>query len=394
MASQQLVDQVLDWATTAEIRTPAFLFAPDTLHAGVAELRSRLGARISYATKANAHPRVLRELAPLVDEFNVTNLAHLDALLALDVEPARIAYLNPVCDRATVSAIAARGITRCVVDDERGLRLLLDVLGERARITLRLRPPDAGESARSVVRFGNIHELLPGLAKQAVEAGAQVEALSFFIGTAGMGMDQALPFLRGIEQLTRLRQQLEKAGIAAPMLNIGGGFPGSRQSFYREHPDFLDRIAHALPDCVDVICEPGRYLSEPSMAMLARVVADRTVAGRRLVYLDASAYGGLFETSFIEPEGPGVEIGLAARSGEWTPAAVLGPVMDSFDVIKRRAMLPPLREGELLVLPNVGAYAWGYTAPVEGLVTADVVELPPELAAGFANAWYGEAVRG
>jgi diaminopimelate decarboxylase len=125
------------------------------------------------------------------------------------------------------------------------------------------------------------------------------------------------------------------------------------------------------------------------MGILTRVVADRVVAGRRLVYLDASAFGGLFETSFIETSGTGLCIGYARRAAALSAADVLGPVMDSFDVVKRGALLPPLAEGEVLVLPNIGAYSWGYSTRCEGLDDLRIVDVPDHLDAGFAAAWYG-----
>ncbi|MFG1944091.1 hypothetical protein [Nonomuraea sp. NPDC048826] len=383
MLSRELAGQVAGWAEDERVETPAFLFAPATLRAGVAELRTRLGARISYATKANAHPLVLRALEPLVEEFNVTNPGHLDTLLGLGVAPDRIAYLNPVIAPKTLKRVLASGVTRFVVDDARGL----DMLPETAKITLRLRPPDAGESTRSVVRFGNSPDVLADLAVRARDRGLEIEALSFFVGTAGADMAQGMPYLRGIDLLMSLRERLAESGVTVPTINIGGGFPGSRDRFHHDHPGFFQKIAAALPADVDVLCEPGRYLCQPAMAMLGRVVADRVVAGRRLVYLDTSAYAGLFESTFIEPEA-GVEI-ATARSGDPTPAAVLGPVMDSFDVIARDATLPPMAEGDLVVLPNTGAYAWGYTAPVEGLSAAELIELPPGLSEGFAKTWFG-----
>ncbi|MGI5270358.1 hypothetical protein ACQEUU_14490 [Nonomuraea sp. CA-218870] len=386
MLSRELAGEVAGWAEQEGVGTPAFLFAPATLRAGVAELRTRLGARISYATKANAHPLVLRALEPLVEEFNVTNPGHLATLLDLGVSPGRIAYLNPVLTPRTLERVLAAGVTRFVVDDARGL----EMLPETARITLRLRPPDAGESTRSLVRFGNTPDVLAGLAERAAERGMEIEALSFFVGTAGEGMERGLPYLGGVDLLMGLRDRLAQAGVTVPAINIGGGFPGSRDRFHHDHPDFFQRIAAALPTGVDVICEPGRYLCQPAMALLSRVVADRVVAGRRLVHLDASAYAGLFETTFIEPEA-GLEI-ATRRSGDPAPAAVLGPVMDSFDVIARDAALPPMTEGDLVVMPNTGAYAWGYTAPVEGLSPAEVVELPPDLSEGFAKAWFGSSL--
>lgn len=394
MPTQKTIDDVIAWASAERIETPALLFSPASVSAAVAWLRTRFTGRISYATKANSHPWMLAELASLVDEFNVTNPAHVEALLAAGIAPRRVAYVNPVCAPATLERVLEHGVTRFVVDDGRGLRLLAAAcarLGVTPRVTLRLLPPDRGESPRSVVRFGNTAGVLPGLAHGAVDAGMVVEALSFFVGTSAADMPQAMPYRRAIDDLAVLHERLGRDGIDVPTINIGGGFPGARRDFHRRHPDFFPRIAEALATRfggdVDLLCEPGRYLSEPSLAMLTRVVADRTVADRRMVYLDASAYSGLFESSFISPGGadPAIRPAGGLRDGR-TRAAVLGPIMDSFDVLKRDVPLPPLADGELLLLPDVGAYAWGYTAACEGVRAPEVVRLPERLDAEFAGA--------
>jgi diaminopimelate decarboxylase len=400
MLSQNTIDEVIAWAAETRTGTPAFLFAPATVRAAVARLRRVFPGRISYAAKANAHPLMLSELVPLVDEFNVTNTGHLDALLALGVAPARIAFVHPACSAETVDTVAARGVTRFVVDDVRGLRLLGGVAGRRGftpRVTLRLKPPDSGESTRSVVRFGNTAEVLRDLADEAAAAGMDLEALSFFVGTSGAGLPEALPYRRGIERLAALREDLGRAGHTVPTVNVGGGFPGAMRPFHQRHPDFFRRIADAMAEHfaadVDVLCEPGRYLSEPSFTMLTRVIADRTVDGRRLVYLDVGGYGGLFETSFISPGGADLHMGLGRprhRSGARSTAEVLGPIMDSFDVVKRNAPLPPLAEGDLLLLPDTGAYAWGYAAHCEGTRAPQVLRLPARLDAAFADGLAGE----
>jgi diaminopimelate decarboxylase len=391
MLAEDVINDVVSWVTGMRIPTPCYLFSSAGVQAGVAQLRKHLPGRISYVTKANAHPRMLRELKPLVDEFNVTNPVHLDALLAMDIDPTLITFLNPVSTPETIAAVVARGVTRFVVDDVRGLHQLR-TLGGQLRLTLRLQPPDLGEPARSVIRFGSSARMLRELAWEAAEIGAQIEAVSFCVGTAVDGMGEALPFRRGIEELARLREQLERDGVAAPAVNIGGGFPGSRQRFHADYPDFFPRIAQYLaqylPAGTDVVCEPGRFLCEPSMGILARVITDRVVAGRRLVYLDTSAFVGLFDTSLIKPGGLGLDIGYAYRAAPVTAADVLGPIMDSFDVLKRNALLPSLTEGEVLVLPNVGAYSWEYSARCEGLGDLDVVDLPEDLDASFATAWY------
>jgi diaminopimelate decarboxylase len=387
--SSAFVGRLTAWAEEQGFDTPLFCLAPELLRSGVAHLREQLGARISYATKANSHSLVLQELATLVDEFNVTNVVHLEKVLALGIDPARLAWLHPVLTPEIAETVVARGVRRFVIDDERGLDLL-SATGAHLAVTLRLLPPDTGESEHSVVRFGNTASALCDLACRARAAGLDVEAISFFVGTNGAGMREALPFRAGIQALAKLHAELHSDGVTVPTFNIGGGFPGSRRRFYLDHPDFFSRIRDTLRaelgSGVDVLCEPGRYLVEPSMLMLARVLSDRVLAGRRLVSVDASAYGGLFESCFIEPGEQTVWTGAGSEAS--TPADLLGPVMDSFDVIRKGGQLPPLREGEILALPNVGAYSIGYSTECEGLRAPGVVVLPDELSAALGDRWY------
>lgn len=385
-----LAADIAAWAEQVGLTTPQFGFARQVLRSGLDRLRTGLSARVSYATKANAHPLVLDELEPLVDEFNVTNLTHLDQLRNLGVAPHRIAWVHPVVTPELLSAVLATGVRRLVVDDQRGLDLVARS-GEKVAVTLRLRPPDAGESERSVVRFGNSAGALRSMARAAMHAGISVEGISFFVGTHGGGMSEAWPFRRGIEAAASLRDELDRDGVPVPTVNIGGGFPGSRRRFHRDHPEFFQRIQDTIDRefgaDVSVICEPGRYFAEPALVLLTRVLADRVLAGRRLVHLDASAYAGLFESAFVARD-EHLDYWAPSGSGLPEPAALIGPIMDSFDVIDKRAQLPASSDGKLVIVPNVGAYAIGYTAACEGLRPPGVVALPDDLGTAVSEEWF------
>lgn len=379
------------WAEQTRPVTPVHLFCASSVTAAVVALRAQLNGRISYATKANAHPFMLAALRPLIDEFNVTNPAHLGSVLSAGIAPKRITYINPVTSpRAARDALAA-GVNRFVVDDERGVDVLA-ALDSPVRLTLRLRPSGAGPGGRAMVRFGNTAEALRRVAARAVAAGASIEALSFsfFVGPPAEQRGAETPYALTLAELAKLHRDLASDGIEVTAVNIGGGFPGARRLFYRRYPDFFARISDEIgavfPDGTTVICEPGRFLSEPSMAMLSRVVVDRAIAGVRTTHLDASGYAGLFETTFIEPGGAALPV-ATARAGQPTQTQLLGPVMDSFDVIKRDAVLPPLRDGDLLLFPNTGAYSWGYAATCEGVRQPDVIPLPAELQPCLGELW-------
>lgn len=384
-----LVARVAQWTRDQRLATPVHLFCQRAVTDALERLRVGLDARISYAVKANTHPLMLRAVAD-VDEYNVTNTEHLQLLLSARVAPSRIAFVNPAIDRATAETALRAGVTRFVVDDERGLELLTS-FGTGLRLTLRLRPEQDGGAARSVIRFGTGPQQLTALALQAVSAGATVEAVSFFIGTHHEDLASAAPYRHALRETANVLAKLSTDGVDVPRVNIGGGFPGARRRFYRDHPHFFDRLNDAahdmLPIGVRLLCEPGRYLAEPSMAMLTTVVADRIVAGHRMTHVDASGYSGLFETTFIDDGGGGLDVLADGPEGDQSVTQILGPIMDSFDVVKRNALLPPLHDGDALLLPNTGAYAFGYAARCEGVRQPHVVPLPENLDAALATRW-------
>lgn len=382
------LEEVFAWAEEQHLANPTQLFCASVVQAAVAELRDRFPARISYATKANIHPLMLATLAPLVEEFNVTNVAHLGQVLAAGVPADRINYINPVLTPDHARTIMAAGVRSYVVDDEVGLELLTR-LQPGLRLTLRL-GPGRGELGRSLVRFGNHPADLRRLAIRAAASGATIQGLSFFVGAQ---LDQGraeLPYLSALAEMAKLHSELASDGVDVLTVNIGGGFPGARRDFHRRNPEFFPRLAAetraAIGSDIDILCEPGRYLAEPSMAMLTTVIADRSVTGRRMTHVDASGYGGLFETTFISPGGAALPA-VARYGGPTSATQLIGPVMDSFDVIKIDAQLPPLTAGDLLLLPNCGAYSWSYAASCEGVRQPDVVAVPEELQAPLADIW-------
>jgi len=389
MLPQNLTDDLVKWISSRKDTTPAFYYSSDVIRSGIHKLKKELGAKICFSTKANSHFFVLEELIELVDEFNVTNLLDLDRLLKFNVDPKRINWIHPVITSEIADSVLDKGVRRFVIDDERGLNLLSSKVNNLA-LTLRMRPHHDGGTTRTMIRFGNSSSILLDLATEAISAGHHIEALSFFVGVSGENMEEARPFISALEALAGLYAQLLKKGVTVPTINIGGGFPGSRRCFYRDHPDFFQHIKDSIHKFfgsgITVVCEPGRYIVEACMLIAAKVVADRELMGQRMVHLDVSAYQGLFETTFIDPEDK-LTVGTMARNNA-TPANILGPIMDSFDVIRKIFMLPSLNEGDVVLLANVGAYSISYINQAEGIKIPELVKLPEELSLALSNVWY------
>src|SRR4029079_15734284 len=83
---------LFEWVRAERVPTPVHVCCPPAVVEAATRLRAQLPGRISYATKANIHPLMLSTVDPVVDDFNVTNRVHLEAVLAAGVDPDRIVY--------------------------------------------------------------------------------------------------------------------------------------------------------------------------------------------------------------------------------------------------------------------------------------------------------------
>ncbi|MGV9879675.1 hypothetical protein [Streptomyces sp. NPDC003006] len=342
--SGKVLEQVTRWAQRQQLTTPVQLLCRQAVTDALARLRQHLDARTSYAVKASTHPLTFQAVRDVVDEYNVTNLAHLHLHLHLRllvqarVDPQRIAYVNAVIEEDTARATVEAGITRFAIDDEGGLHLLAD-RSSGLRSTLRLRPSRDGKSPRSVIRFGTTPQEIARLAGLATDLGADIEALSFFTGTQSADLTARAPYRRALEELAEVKAKLAAGRLEVPEVNIGGGFPIARRRFHQDYPDFFARVNEHLravpPDPVTVVCEPGLFPAE--------------------------------QPSATQP---------------------LDPIMDSFDASKRDAFIPRVEDGAMTLLPNTEAHSFRCTASCEGLRQPHVVPLPSELDQLTATNWF------
>src|SRR5215469_16143158 len=122
---------------------------------------------------------------------------------------------------------------------------------------------------------------------------------------------------------------------------------------------------------LEVWLEPGRYLVAPAGVLLARVTQLKNKAGRRFVgvatgmnsLIRPALYGSYHEiVNLSRPDDPASEL-----------VSVVGPICESADVLGHDRLLPATREGDVLLIANVGAY--GRTMSSEYNLRPPAVEL-------------------
>lgn len=336
----------------------AFVYELATVRAAARALRA-LGslARVHYSMKANPHPQLLRTLREEGVEFECVSRGEVERLIELfpDLEPGRILYTPNFAPRAEYAFALERGV-RVTVDNLYALTSWQPLFSGR-EIFVRV---DTGvgrghhthvRTAGSRSKFGVPIAELGECARAAREAGARVVGLEAHVGS---GIFDVTSW----EHTARLLVQAAGDFPDLEVIDVGGGLG------VPERPDQpgvdlakLDALllaVHAGHPQLEIWLEPGRYLVAAAGVLLARVTQLKAKGGVRFVGVSTGM------NSLIRPALYGAYHEIANLSRAEEPATelvnIVGPICESADVLGHDRLLPPTREGDVLLIANAGAY--------------------------------------
>jgi diaminopimelate decarboxylase len=150
------------------------------------------------------------------------------------------------------------------------------------------------------------------------------------------------------------------------ILDIGGGFgapytvPGSRPHYTRLRTELERTLDLQFPDWRDgrpeVVVESGRYLVGDCGHLISSVTNVKESRGRRFVILDAgiNTLGGMSGLGRLMPLA--VQVDPQHPPDDTEAATLVGPLCTPGDILARTVQLPRLKVGDLITVPNVGAY--------------------------------------
>ena len=193
--------------------------------------------------------------------------------------------------------------------------------------------------------------------KRLISAGAQVDILHFHLRTNVASPDI---YQRAIR---------EAAGICAAarwqpkILDCGGGLPprhtlsSSGQEFaagfaLEDFAKVLQGAREHFPKLQEIWLENGRFLSARSGALVVKVLDVKRRRGLRQLICD----GGRTTNALVSNWEAHQILVLPRRGGPTRLSAVYGPTCMAFDQLARRQLPRSIREGDLLVWMEAGAY--------------------------------------
>ncbi|PYX25234.1 MAG: diaminopimelate decarboxylase [Acidobacteria bacterium] len=367
--------------------TPLYVYSASTIRERMRAFQRafrKAPHTVCYSVKANSNLTILRLLAGMGCGFDVVSGGELERVLRVDRRAARRVVFSGVGKtREEMQAALRAGILLFNVESESELWVLAECaarLHKTARIALRVNP-DVPANTHPYIstglqkhKFGvPIGEARALYAKASGTRHLKVAGVSVHIGSQITEME---PFAATMERVAALVRELRHDGHEIEYIDAGGGLGiayegggtevssikagGDARLSITDFADYAFQYAQALLGPlrglkVRLLLEPGRAIVGPAGALLTTVSYRKNNNSKKFLVVDAamndllrpSLYGAFHE---IVP----VEVPREDRARETVD--VVGPICESGDFLARDRELPPVDEGKLIAILDVGAY--------------------------------------
>lgn len=332
-------------------------------------------AQVLYSVKANPIPEVCAALKAAGCRVEIASPLELKVVFEAGFAPDQILCSGPGKSAAVVREMLLAGVTHFSCDSWYDVERLASVASAtkkpaNALLRLQLSGAPAGSVGVGAMQshFGaDPTELLNGgAARVGALRGAELAGIHIYSG----GQIQSADKLAGtFEYAIHLAEKIAEAGVPLRLLDLGGGFPwpfatsdaaldisGLREKLQRVNAQ------RRLTADAKLWFESGRYLVASSGTLLSTVLDVKVWDEKTHIILDTGMIhlGGMAGLGRIYRAVASIEP-LVKRDGEALESAdVVGPTDYALDYVTRDASVPPLKAGDAVAIPNVGAY--GLTA--------------------------------
>jgi diaminopimelate decarboxylase len=328
------------------------------------------GAQVFFSFKANPLPALARELRRNGCRAEVTSTGELKAAQTAGFRGEEMLFGGPGKTEREINAALAAGIRWFSSESWIDLARIADGAkgaGCDVQILLRVNPSDppvAGLAMTGVEsQFGMDEEAWCAGAKPLPEH-VHVRGVHVYFGTQVTSVEALVQNTgRAIQAAGRIADRLN---FRCEIVNAGGGFPWPYGTNHAA-PD-LTGLREAISEVWaasqlsrggELWFESGRHLVASSATLVSRVLDVKLSRTKRFVVLDTGIHhlGGMSGLGRI-PRATLTFCNLTREeSGEATVTDVVGPLCSPLDSLARGVSLGDIKAGDLLAIPNVGAYS-------------------------------------
>jgi len=270
-----------------------------------------------------------------------------------------IVYAQPCKKREDVLRAKELGVPTTVVDSVEEVEKLEGWDGE---VLIRLLVSDEGSKQPFSKKFGAPQAWLGRIYAAASYHKLNMCGFSFHVGSECLAPQQ---YRSAIEDCRKAQRVAEQYGLPTTMIDIGGGFLPDSTSFGAVADQIEKAKQEFFPDpAVRWIAEPGRFLAMPTHTLYTTVIGKKPVypaptseeEAKWRITVDESVYG-MFSNIPFDHQCPDMErVRKAGKHETKRPTIIFGRTCDSGDLISESQSLHNVEVGDVLRVPNMGAY--------------------------------------
>ena len=374
----------------AAVGTPTYIYSAAHIATRYRMLEEAVRGRptkICFAVKANGSLAVLSHLRGLGAGADIVSVGEMKRAMAAGVSAKDIVFSGVgKTDAELDAAIAAdlRSVNAESAEEVDRLEARAAALGKTVAVTLRVNPDVDPKThpylatGMEKAKFGiSMAEASTLALRVHASEHLEMEGIGCHIGSQIASVE---PFVDSFDRIRKLTVGLREQGVTLGHIDLGGGFGIA----YGEDDASLDiaawgeAVVKASADLdVELMLEPGRWLTAQSGVLLMRVVGNKRSDSKRFVIVDA-AMNDLLRPALYRAYHAIVPVTRPPADADATVADVVGPVCESGDFLGLHRPLAPTPTGSLMVALSAGAYGMSMASnyntrplPAEVLVNGD-----------------------
>ncbi|MDR1008349.1 MAG: diaminopimelate decarboxylase [Campylobacteraceae bacterium] len=351
-------------------QTPLYIYDFDCISERFNSVKEAFRARkslICYAVKANSNLSVLKHLISLGAGCDCVSAEEIKKALLAGAAKYKIIFSGVGKNDSEIEFALKENILMLNVESEAELKRV-EKIAENLKITARISirvNPDVDAKTHPYISTGlkkNKFGVDVDTAKKLYiycKSSPFLEPVGIHCHIGSQILDIA-PYRDATMVTADLLRNLRALEIDIKFFDVGGGL-GIRykDEVTIESYDFAQAVLANLSGTdVTIACELGRFLVGNSGYLLTKVLYEKYNGAKRFVIVDA-AMNDLIRPSLYNAYH---EIEAVDKNRDGDLADVVGPICESGDFLAKEVVLPPLENGDLLVVKSTGAYGFSMSS--------------------------------
>jgi diaminopimelate decarboxylase len=361
-------------------QTPLYLFDGDDIENVYQSMKNLLPKQfdIFYSVKANSTLAVCQVLQKNGSGIEVASEGELCLALEAGFNPSDILFSGPGKVYGELEFAIEKNIAAIIVESFRELEIIQEIAklkGKKVNVGIRINPSYESVQKNPVIsmmgsgtQFGVDKNELPSLLSY-IQATDNLNLICFHIYAGSQIFDYKVASTYLHEAIKLLSHIIEEYHLDIKILDFGGGFgvsyDGKKETFnfnsFAGEVQTLYNDNQKLFEGKRIIFESGRFLCARSGFFLTEIQYRKQINGNIFLITDAGMNQNALATFREKKIRGNFHMYILNNNNPKEVVSVAGPLCTPDDVLGRNVTLNKADRGDILCIPNLGAYGSSFS---------------------------------